>query len=273
MPDLGGPQDLLQWYIDAGVDEAIEDTPIDRYAVAEQARRVPTPAPAPTIDPAPQKAKPVLVSRNDVARTAADGAAGAQSLDELRAAFAEFDGCALKQTAMNFVFGDGNPDGPLMFIGEAPGAEEDRQGLPFVGPAGRLLDKMLTAIGLTRDDAYITNVLPWRPPGNRQPTDSEIAACLPFMERHIALVDPRVLILVGGTAAKTMLGAKEGIMRLRGRWFNYEVPGAGRTIPARAIFHPAYLLRTPAQKRLAWQDLIAIKHRLADLADGASNDA
>ena len=267
MSQLGGPQDLLQWYIDAGVDEAIGDTPVDRYAsnaaTIATPSAPPAPPPQPTDKPARPTSAPTLLSRDDVAQSATDDASAARTLDELREAFAAFDGCALKQSAMNFVFADGNPNGPLMFIGEAPGAEEDRQGLPFVGPAGRLLDKMLAAIGLTRDDAYITNVLPWRPPGNRQPTDSEIAACLPFMERHIALADPDVLILVGGTAAKTLLGVKEGIMRLRGRWFNYEVPGGARTIPARAIFHPAYLLRTPAQKRLAWQDLIAIKQRLA----------
>ena len=271
MSQLGGPHELLQWYIDAGVDEAIGDAPIDRYAANAVTIAAPSappaPPPRPTDEPARPTPAPTLISRDDVARSAADDAAAARTLDELREAFAAFDGCALKQSAMNFVFAGGNPDGPLMFIGEAPGAEEDRQGLPFVGPAGRLLDKMLAAIGLTRDDAYITNVLPWRPPGNRQPTDSEIAACLPFMERHIALADPDVLILVGGTAAKTLLGVKEGIMRLRGRWFNYEVPGGAGTIPARAIFHPAYLLRTPAQKRLAWQDLIAIRQRLAALRE------
>ena len=150
-----------------------------------------------------------------------------------------------------------------MFIGEAPGAEEDRQGLPFVGPAGRLLDRMLAAIDLDRSEVYITNILPWRPPGNRNPTDSEIALCLPFIERHISLVEPAVLVAVGGTSAKALLDTREGIMRLRGRWFDYAVPGSDARIPLRAILHPAYLLRQPGRKGDAWTDMIAIKKRLA----------
>ena len=189
--------------------------------------------------------------------------AAANDLASLKAAFEAFDDCALKETATNFVFADGSAGARLMFIGEAPGAEEDRQGLPFVGPAGRLLDRMLDAIGLKRSEAYITNILPWRPPGNRNPTDSEIALCLPFIERHIELVNPAVLVAVGGTAAKALLDTREGIMRLRGRWFNYTVPGSGTRIPLRAVLHPAYLLRQPAQKRDAWIDLIAIKQQLA----------
>ncbi len=192
-------------------------------------------------------------------------AAEAETLDALKTALAEFDGCALKQTASSLVFGDGNPAASLMFVGEAPGAEEDRKGVPFVGPAGRLLDLMLGAIGLDRSAAYITNILPWRPPGNRAPTDAEIAACLPFVERHIELVSPDIPVPVGGTAAKTLLAAREGIMKLRGRWFTYESVGMVRPVPARAILHPAYLLRSPAQKRETWIDLIAIKHRLAEI--------
>lgn len=261
---------LLEWYLDAGVDEAIGDLPVDRYR-APAAVETPAPQPhsamptadrmGPSMPPPPEP--PPLVARGEAARTAAEVAAAASDLDALKAAFSAFNGCALKQTAMNFVFADGNPKGRLMFVGEAPGAQEDRQGLPFVGPAGQLLDKMLAAIGLERaKDAYITNMLPWRPPGNRQPTDAEIAACLPFTERHIRLVAPEILILVGGTAAKTLLRTNQGIMRLRGRWFSYQGPGMDAPIPARALFHPAYLLRSPAQKREAWQDLLAIRHRL-----------
>ncbi len=244
---------LLGWYVDAGADEAIGDKAIDRYAAAQ------------TRAPAPQAAK-VLVSRDEVSRTARGMAGDAKTLEALRAALADFDGCPLKQTASSLVFGDGDAHARLMFIGEAPGAEEDRQGVPFVGPAGRLLDLMLSAIGVERPAAYITNILPWRPPGNRSPTDAEIAACLPFIERHIELVSPEIVVLVGGTAAKTMLAAREGIMRLRGRWFAYESVGMVRPIPARAILHPAYLLRSPAQKRETWIDLLAIRRRLAEIA-------
>ncbi len=187
-------------------------------------------------------------------------------MEDLARTFAAFDGCDLKVTAKNFVFADGNPDARLMFIGEAPGAEEDRRGLPFVGPAGRLLDLMLAAIGLDRSGAYITNILPWRPPGNRNPTDAETTACLPFIERHIELAAPRILIPVGGTAAKALLNTREGIMKLRGRWLIYAAPRM-EAIPARAILHPAYLLRSSAQKRDTWRDLIAIRRRLDENGD------
>lgn len=260
---------LLRWYIDAGVDEAIADAPVDRYALpqaAPAARAAAAPATPiqPTAEPLPPPARkpPPLLSRSDVTQTARAQAAAAKTLDELRAALDAFEGCALKGTAASTVFGDGNPAAPIMFVGEAPGGEEDRHGLPFVGPAGKLLDRMLAAIGLDRTGAYITNVLPWRPPGNRQPTDAEIAACLPFIERHIELVSPRVLVLVGGTSAKTLLGTNEGITKLRGRPFQYESAGMVRPIPARAIYHPAYLLRTPAQKRDSWADLLTIKKLL-----------
>ena len=220
-----------------------------------------TPAPEAARARRPQSAE--LISRDEATRTARAAAAAAKTLEELKAAIEAFDGCALKESAKSLVFADGNPDGRLMFIGEAPGGEEDRHGVPFVGPAGKLLDRMLAAIGLDRTDAYITNILPWRPPGNRSPTDMEIAACLPFIERHIELAAPDILILVGGIAAKTLLGTSQGIMRLHGRWFEYERPGLPAPIPARPLLHPAYLLRQPAQKRETWMDLIEIKRRLA----------
>jgi len=160
---------------------------------------------------------------------------------------------------MNLVFADGNPQAKVMVIGEGPGAQEDRQGLPFVGVSGQLLDRMLGCIGLDRTTVYITNVLFWRPPGNRTPTASEIATCLPFVERHIELVDPDYLLFVGGISAKTLLGRSEGILKLRGRWAHYQHVGLARPIPAMASLHPAYLLRQPAQKRLAWRDLLALK--------------
>ncbi len=267
---------LLDWYIAAGVDEAIGDRPIDRYAEsARAAAKTPTPTPeastagddAPRTDARPPRpaAEPRLVARDQIERGAREIAAAATTLDELQAAFSAFDGCPLKQTANKFVFADGAPTARVMLIGAAPGGEEDRIGLPFVGPAGRLLDLMLAAIGLDRSTAYITNILPWRPPGNRNPTDAEIAACLPFTERHIELVAPDLLIPVGGTSAKTLLKAREGIMRLRGRWFNYAGPGLKSPIAARALLHPAYLLRSPAQKRETWQDLIQIRQRLDEI--------
>jgi uracil-DNA glycosylase len=282
---------LLEWQIASGADEAIGDQPVDRYAVSarssspEPARPAKTPAPAETtaLAETPARAEtttpaaqsngtaqparppaPQLVARNQIERTARELAQAANSLAELRDAFAAFDGCPLKQTATNFVFADGNPAAALMIIGEAPGAEEDRRGVPFIGPAGKLLDRMLAAIGLDRDAAYITNILPWRPPGNRNPTDAEIAACMPFIERHIELVAPRVLVPVGGTSSKSLLNTREGIMKTRGRWFEYASPTMETPIAARPILHPAYLLRSPAQKRETWSDLLAISERLSE---------
>ncbi len=198
-------------------------------------------------------------------------AAATRTLDQLREAIAAFDGCALKETATNLVFADGNPTAPVMFVGEAPGADEDREGLPFVGVSGQLLDRMLAWVGLDRTGFYITNILPWRPPGNRQPTSGEIAACKPFIERHIELADPRLLVFVGGTAAKTLLNTNQGIMRLRGGWQEYRTPGMAENgqspIPALAMFHPAFLLRSPAQKRLAWRDILSLSVKLEALED------
>jgi DNA polymerase len=151
-----------------------------------------------------------------------------------------------------------------MLIGEAPGAQEDRQGKPFVGPSGQLLDRMLATIGLDRSKVYITNVIYWRPPGNRTPTAAEIATCQPFLERQIELLQPKLLVFVGGIAARALLGVTEGVTKLRGRPFTYEA-GDGRSIPAIVMFHPAYLLRQPAQKRYSWRDLLAIKEKIKNL--------
>lgn len=277
MPSKSELAGVLGWYVEAGADEAVGNSAVDRYAAAKAATQTPNPCPPAAVATPPAGAQAdaprrrpsspanVLVSRDEVSRTARGMASDAETLEALRTALTEFDGCPLKQTASSLVFGDGDAHAKLMFIGEAPGAEEDRQGLPFVGPAGRLLDLMLGAIGIERSAVYITNILPWRPPGNRSPTDAEIAACLPFIERHIELVSPEIVVLIGGTAAKTLLAAREGIMRLRGRWFTYESVGMVRPIPARTILHPAYLLRSPAQKRETWIDLLAIKHRLAEI--------
>ncbi|MBR0684196.1 uracil-DNA glycosylase, partial [Roseomonas eburnea] len=197
------------------------------------------------------------------ATRAAEAAAAAHDLPALREAIAAFDGSALRETATNLVFADGAPESGLMLIGEAPGAEEDRLGRPFVGQSGQLLDRMLASIGLSREAGgfYITNILPWRPPGNRTPTDAEIGLFLPFVLRHIALVRPRRLVLLGGVSAKALLRAKDGITRLRGRWHSVAVDGLGE-VPALATLHPAYLLRTPAAKRDAWADLLLLRRTL-----------
>ena len=200
-------------------------------------------------------------------------AAAANSLAELKTALENFDGCPLKKGATNTVFADGVPDHRIMLIGEAPGRDEDRQGLPFVGRAGQLLDKMLAAIDLNRKtNAYITNVLNWRPPDNRDPTPEEAAMCLPFLRRHIELVNPGIIILLGAVAAKHVMGKTDGIMRLRGKWLDYHVNG--RMVPVMPTLHPAYLLRRAVEKKLAWHDLQAIEDRIKSLGllePGAAN--
>jgi DNA polymerase len=192
-------------------------------------------------------------------------AAAAKTLDELKAAIAAFEGLSLKATATNLVFADGNPEADLMLIGEAPGAEEDRRGVPFVGAAGQLLDRMLAAIGHDRTDSYITNIVNWRPPGNRKPSPAEMTLCSPFIQRHIALMKPKVIVLLGDTAAKTLTERTEGITRMRGKWFVWTDPDSGATIPMLPTFHPAFLLRSPSQKRESWADLLAVKRKLAEL--------
>ncbi len=268
MTAKSNPAALLAWYLDAGVDETIGETPLDRYAPAVVA---PKPAAPETVPDPPVKAVEASLPqapppvRRETPSEAGDSHSLAQAcanLDQLRAAIEGFEGGALKKTASHTVIADGNPEARIMFVGEAPGAEEDRRGLPFVGKAGQLLDRMLAAIGLDRTTVYITNVLPWRPPGNRNPTPEEIALCLPFVERQVELVAPRLLILVGGISAKSMLDRTEGITRLRGKWYEHTSAAGGTTIPTTAIFHPAYLLRQPALKREAWRDLQAIRRKL-----------
>ncbi|MEO0999942.1 MAG: uracil-DNA glycosylase [Pseudomonadota bacterium] len=243
----------LAWQIEAGVDEAVGEDPVDRFA--------PPPAPPRATAPA-QAPAPPLAAAEDPVSEAGRLAADAPDLESLRAAMASFEGCALKKGARNLVFADGTPGAPLMIVGEAPGRDEDREGLPFVGRSGRLLDAMLAAIGRNRAEAaaeqaaYITNVLPWRPPQNRDPSTDEMAMMKAFLDRHIALARPSVLLLMGNAAAKTLLETGTGITRLRGTWA--EVQG----IPAMPTFHPAALLRNPAQKAPVWADLLAVKARL-----------
>ena len=244
---------LLRWYAEMGIDVAVDADPHDRFA--ESVTEKPRPAaasPEPAIR-APQVAAQSALSADATAQSAAEAALAATTLEELCAQLLAFEGCDLKATATQLVFADGNPNADIMIVGEAPGADEDRQGLPFVGRAGQLLDKMLAAIGLDRRHVYIANVVPWRPPGNRTPTPIETSTCLPFMRRQIELVHPKILVCLGAAATQTLLGVKEGIMRIRGRWYEYDM--AGTKIPAIAMLHPAYLLRQPSHKKFAWQDM------------------
>jgi uracil-DNA glycosylase len=261
---------LLRWYAEMGVDIAVDDALHDRFAESRASvclrakMRTPSAAPPETIEASHRVMRePATALPPKAIETARDQAAVAQDLTDLREKLSRFEGCGLRATAIRLVFGDGNPNAEIMFIGEAPGADEDREGVPFVGRAGQLLDKMLAAIGLDRGKVYIANVVPWRPPGNRTPTPLETAACLPFTRRQIELVDPKILVCLGAASAQTLLGGKEGIMRMRGRWFAYS---AGDTeIRALAMLHPAYLLRQPAHKKLAWQDLRMLDNEIKRL--------
>ncbi|MCK5297114.1 MAG: uracil-DNA glycosylase [Alphaproteobacteria bacterium] len=264
-------KELLNLYVESGVDEAIGNIPVDKYTLAESAEVQKT-AIAESSRPNLQqeiKSKPVHVATRNIAETtnaaiksAVELSAECSTLEELRKVIEDFDGCLLKATAMNTVFGAGSSEARVMFVGEAPGADEDRAGVPFVGESGMLLNKMIESIGLKRSEIYISNILPWRPPGNRKPTQIEMGICLPFIERHIELVSPNIIVLLGGSATSALLASNEGITRLRGKWFKYETPSLSSPIEAIPTFHPAYLLRTPAQKRKAWSDMLAIKKQM-----------
>jgi uracil-DNA glycosylase len=258
----------LRWYVEMGADAAIGAEPVNWF--------VPHPARMPSVPPdvsrltmigATAASPPAALTESlgEAAQSARQLAASADSIEALAAMVARFDGCALKRTATNTVFADGNPAGSVMIIGEGPGADEDRIGRPFVGRAGQLLDRMLAAIGLDRSKVLITNVVYWRPPGNRTPTAAEIASCLPFVLQHIMLAQPKVLVLAGGTAAGALLPQGQGITRLRGRWFDLTVPGLDRPVPTLPMFHPSFLLRTPERKREAWRDLLSLRARLDEL--------
>jgi uracil-DNA glycosylase len=269
-------RELTAFYLDAGVDTPLGEVAIDRFA--DDSPVTPTHSAerrSPAVDTRPAADRTVRAAtdfpgspRTDSTPTAPDAAAiaaraaakNATSLAELRTILEHFDGCALKMTATRLVFADGNPQARLMFVGEAPGRDEDLEGLPFVGRSGKLLDRMMAAIGIDRNSAYIANVVPWRPPGNRTPTPQETAICLPFTLRQIELADPDILVCLGGPSAQTLLGVKDGIRRARGRWYAYHTGRRG--IRALATFHPAYLLRSPLEKRLVWRDFLAIKAAL-----------
>ncbi len=275
-PDPATAAEMLRWLTEAGVETVVQEDPVDRFRASAEARAAAVSSrqdrPSERRAAAPKQgssapadrtlpAAPAAIPGEEAVETARQLAAGASTLEELRAALASFTGCNLRITARNLVFADGNPAAPVMFVGEAPGREEDEQGLPFVGRSGQLLDRMIAQIGLSRQaNAYISNVIPWRPPGNRTPTPAETEACRPFIERHIELVGPKVLVCVGGLSAKVLLNTSDGILRLRGRWKIYRA-GASE-VDTIAMVHPAYLLRNPAAKRGAWQDLLKIRQRL-----------
>ena len=284
LPETADALAMLRWQIDMGADEAIDEYPIDRTAIPAAVPMPAAPAPSTAVQ-APGEAPRPAAARNSAGAPAARASApqraqvalespqlveDARSIAarcstpaELEAAIKGFDGCALKRTARNTVFADGQPDAPVMVIGEAPGGDEDRLGKPFVGVSGQLLDRMFAAIGMERArNLYITNVLFWRPPGNRTPTPGETAICVAFTRRHIELVRPKVVVLAGAVPAKTLLDTTEGITKLRGRWFELAVPGLDAPVPTLPMFHPAFLLRSPERKREAWRDLLALKARL-----------
>ncbi len=281
MPDPAPTvRQLLAFYLEAGVDCALTEEPVNRLSEADMAPAIRTVAagePAP-VRPARTPLATTPARRGEIApapeaaiSSARQAARTAPTLQALRALLENFDGCALKFTATRLVFADGNPEARVMFVGEAPGRDEDIAGLPFVGRSGKLLDRMIAAIGLDRTSAYIANVIPWRPPGNRTPTPQETQICLPFIQRQIELVNPDVLVTLGNPSTQTLLATREGIMRTRGKWFDYDT--GTRTIRAMATFHPAYLLRSPSYKRLSWQDLRSIAKALAQTANSSLRGA
>ncbi|MBI4275831.1 MAG: uracil-DNA glycosylase [Rhizobiales bacterium] len=274
--DKSSPRDqaareLLAFYLEAGVDMPVGEAPVDNFGAAE----APQPpvrttktlandrnARAVAAQPAPPVRVPSgeLVAPDIAVMAAREAAKNIATLDALRDILEKFEGCALRKTAKQLVFADGNPQAKVMFVGEAPGRDEDIEGLPFVGRSGKLLDRMMAAIGLDRRGAYIANIIPWRPPGNRTPTPQEVAICLPFILRQIELADPDILVCLGGPSMQALLGVKDGIRKTRGRWFTFHT--GTREIRAIPTFHPAYLLRSPLEKRFAWRDFLAIKKAL-----------
>jgi DNA polymerase len=281
-------RELLAFYLEAGADALLGEEPVDRFAGGDEAparpmvrdaglRRAPhheaareraktpprpeEPAAGGRLEGPTARPPPAAPASPEVAiMDARAQARAAASLDALRRILDGFEGCELKRHAKQLVFSDGNPQARVMFVGEAPGRDEDQEGLPFVGRSGKLLDLMLKAIGLDRATVYIANVIPWRPPGNRTPTPQETQICLPFIQRQIELVDPDVLVCLGNPSSQAVLGLTDGIMKSRGRWLTYNT--GRREVRAVATLHPAYLLRQPLQKRLVWRDFLAIKKAL-----------
>ncbi|MBL94092.1 MAG: hypothetical protein CFH06_00081 [Alphaproteobacteria bacterium MarineAlpha3_Bin5] len=255
--------DLLNWYLVAGVDETIGDQPTDRFEILGQKKQTSEEVLPNTTQP---KDGGSIIPKNQSDMYHQDKiASSVQSLKELKAELLDFDQCPLKRTATNLVFVDGSINPSVLFIGEAPGAEEDRVGRPFVGPSGRLLDLMLASIGLDRGRVLISNTVFWRPPGNRTPTALEVSSCYPFIEKLIELTLPKLIVALGGPAARTLLNQKVGVSKIRGKWFAFGSPNLKQEIPATVMFHPAYLLRSPDQKKLAWRDMRMIEKKLKEL--------
>jgi uracil-DNA glycosylase family 4 len=279
-PAMREPKALLEWYLHAGVDEAIGDVAVDHFSplpsplvgeggvggkfphiqAASSLHQPPLPNPPP--QGGRENSAPLHHSPSAAMAKARALADSCTTLAELEAAVRAFDGLAIKKTASKTVFADGNPEAKIVIIGEAPGAQEDIQGIPFCGPSGQLLDRMLASIGLDRSSVYISNTVYWRPPGNRQPSPEETAACLPFVEKLIALVNPKLLLLAGGTATTALLQKDASISRLRGRTYDYTNPYLATPVSTLVTYHPSYLLRSPGQKRLAWNDLLIVGEQL-----------
>jgi len=266
----------MRWYGDAGVDETIAEVPVDRFAefsqIREEKQKSQSVKPAPGgpvvsgvgASPSAAGSPPVPIGAEEAMHDAVHLAAASSTIDELRVAIEGFDGCPLKKSATNLVFLDGNPESRILLIGGAPGASEDRQGIPFAGPEGDLMDRMLASIDLDRSKVLMSGIVFWRPPGNRTPTQTEISICMPFVERLIEIVDPQVLIAVGESSARVLLAQKQAIGRLRGKWNDYSLPGLPRPIDLMAINGPGVLLNSPAQKRDAWHDLLMLKQKLTE---------
>ena len=281
---INSPQiavELLAWYADAGIDVGLHNDPVDRFAQAALQKQaaitrkqahtgdaVDNNNAPPTVSSArfaeqPARTDRVIPDAGAVAR-AVELATNATTLEELRLAIEGFEGCNLKFTARTTVFGDGNADSGVMLVGEVPDRDEDERGVPFVGKPGQLFEKMLAAIGLERSEAYLSCILPWRPPGNRAPSPAEVEICRPFIERHIELVNPGVLVTIGGSPSQILLQTKSGIMSARGKWATVNI--GSLKIPTLPMLHPNYLLRNQAHKRLAWNDLLVLKSKLLELA-------
>ncbi len=268
--------ELLIWQLEAGIDQCIGDEPNNRFnkntesleSTEKKAVKTTNRDSVQTIKNGRMQGDQGSVDAHNIQHSihvspvsSNELALNCKSLEELEDTIRDFDECALKKTSANTVFSSGSIDSRVMFVGEAPGAEEDREGRPFVGASGRLFDKMLASIGIIRDKVYITNTIFWRPPGNRRPTGAEVAQCLPFLQRQIELVRPDILVPLGGSASQTLLKVDLGITLLRGRWYEYTLSD-NRKIATLPMFHPAYLLRSPVHKREAWRDMLALSDKL-----------
>ncbi|MBH88699.1 MAG: uracil-DNA glycosylase [Magnetovibrio sp.] len=263
MKDKHTTAEILRWYLYSGVDETIGEVPQNRFINVNL--KEDTPTKKEQINNSSKIISQGSVMTETSLQEACKIAAAAKSVEELKNTLLNYAGCSLRKTATNLVFGDGNPKANIVLLGESPGAEEDRSGLPFVGPGGQLLDKMLASIGLDRNKVFLSNTVFWRPPGSRTPTAQETGICIPFVERLLELIDPEILIILGGAAAKSLLAKTAAVSRLRGKWYTYSTPMLSRPIQATVVFHPDYLLSSPVHKRNTWQDLLMIREKLKSI--------